>query len=315
MFYDGIEAFLEIHRSGTFSRAAETLHITQSTISRRIKQLEQELGSPLITRKKGERKVYLTAFGEKFITIAERWKVLLQDTHQLQTNDNIKITVGAVDSLSTYLLPPFYLELYNQPVNLRVRNHPSTELYALVQQRDIDFAFVHHESIVPNVAVKPFFKEKMVVLRPGSAEMTQKKMVTPAELDPAKELFIPWNPINSAWHDRLWDPFYAKRLYVDSAPLLLLMFSQFTDNNMWAIVPNSIALFCQQKFSCTIQYLSDPPPDRICYQITPSQNKMELSDKLTIIDLCIQKTLLPYLYQNEFDVFTQHVNTCEDCPE
>lgn len=303
MFYDGIEAFLEIHHSGTFSKAAETLNITQSTISRRIKHLEQELGSPLITRKKGERKVYLTTFGEKFIRIAERWKMLLQDTYQLQVNSNLNITIGAVDSLSTYLLPPFYLELYRQPVNLRIQNHPSLELYTLAQQRDIDFAFVHYEKIVPNVTVKPFFKEKMVVLRPGNLKTAGKELVTPSELDPEKELFIPWNPITNAWHDSLWDPFCAKRIYIDSAPLLLLMFSQLTDCDTWAIVPNSIALSCQQKFSCSIQHLSDPPPDRICYQITPAQNKSDLEKKLKIIDACIQKTILPYLSQHDIHVF------------
>lgn len=36
--------FLEIARTGNMSRAAETLHVTQPTLSKQIKDLEQELG-------------------------------------------------------------------------------------------------------------------------------------------------------------------------------------------------------------------------------------------------------------------------------
>ena len=53
--------FLEIARTGNMSRAAETLHVTQPTLSKQIKDLEQELGKKLFRR--GSSSVSLTDEG------------------------------------------------------------------------------------------------------------------------------------------------------------------------------------------------------------------------------------------------------------
>ncbi|MCB6804000.1 LysR family transcriptional regulator, partial [Enterocloster bolteae] len=42
--------FLEIAREGNMSRAAERLHVTQPTLSKQMKDLEQELGKKLFKR-------------------------------------------------------------------------------------------------------------------------------------------------------------------------------------------------------------------------------------------------------------------------
>ena len=297
MIYNGIEVFLEICRSRTFSKAAENLHLTQSTVSRRIKLLENELGAPLIDRHKGERTVYLTAFGEKFIDVAERWKILLQETHQLQNIDNLKITIGAADSVNNYILPPLYDALYQQTINLRIRTHHSTELYSLVQNKDIDIGFVLHERMIPNVTAEPFLREKMVVLRPGRFETRDIQVVTPTELDPSKELYASWNPEYDTWHNRFWDPFCARRIHIDSLPLLLSLFGKITESDYWAILPMSIAFSCQQTIPCTLQYLSNPPPDRICYKITHSHKKADTLERLQLLDSYIRNSLLPALKQ------------------
>ncbi|MBP2656832.1 MAG: transcriptional regulator, LysR family [Firmicutes bacterium] len=297
MIYNGVEAFLEICRSGTFSRAAEALYLTQSTVSRRIKHLEDELGSPLIDRRKGERTVCLTAFGEKFISIAERWKTLLKETHQLQTIDNLKITIGAADSVTNYILPPLYYALFQQSINLRIRTHHSGELYSLVQNNDIDVAFVLQERMVPNVLVEPFLKERMVVLRPGRCETPHIETIVPEKLDPSKELYASWSPIHDAWHNRFWDPFCAQRIHIDSLPLLLSLFSKINEPSYWVILPMSIAFYLKQTNPCTIQYLSASPPDRICYKITQSYKKADTIERLQFLDFHIATSLLPIIKQ------------------
>ncbi|MBP2627512.1 MAG: transcriptional regulator, LysR family [Firmicutes bacterium] len=305
MIYNGVEAFLEICRSRTFSKAAETLHLTQSTVSRRIKLLEQELGAPLIDRNKGERTVYLTAFGEKFISVAERWKNLLQETHQLKTVDNLKLTIGAADSVNNYILPPLYDALYQQTISLRIRTQHSTELYSLVQNKDIDVGFVLYERLIPSVIVEPFLREKMIVLRPGRSETPDIQTVTPTDLDPSKELYASWNPVYDAWHNRFWDPFCARRIHIDSLPLLLSLFGRITESDYWVILPMSIAFYCQRTIPCTIQYLSEPPPDRTCYKITHSYKKADTLERLQLLDSHIQNSLLPVIKHYGTYIFSQ----------
>ena len=53
--------FLTVAREESITKAADTLHITQPTLSRQIAQLEEEMGVPLIQR--GTRKITLTSEG------------------------------------------------------------------------------------------------------------------------------------------------------------------------------------------------------------------------------------------------------------
>src|SRR6266404_850892 len=56
--------FVAVATHGSFNRAAEILHLTQPALSRQVKDLEEELGVPLLVR--GQNKVELTEAGELF---------------------------------------------------------------------------------------------------------------------------------------------------------------------------------------------------------------------------------------------------------
>ncbi|MCE8004363.1 LysR family transcriptional regulator [Billgrantia ethanolica] len=62
--WDGIEAFVEVVKLGTFAAAARQLHVSNSHISRQVAQLEQELGVPLLYRT--TRQIHLTDAGERY---------------------------------------------------------------------------------------------------------------------------------------------------------------------------------------------------------------------------------------------------------
>ena len=63
--YRCIEAFLAVVNTGSISRAAEYLYVSQSSISKWIQTLEEEIGSPLIVRHKGHRTIELTTINEQ----------------------------------------------------------------------------------------------------------------------------------------------------------------------------------------------------------------------------------------------------------
>ena len=63
--------FLAVAREESISRAAESLHLTQPTLSRQIMELEAELGIKLLNRGKKNRKVTLTDEGKLFRKRAE----------------------------------------------------------------------------------------------------------------------------------------------------------------------------------------------------------------------------------------------------
>ena len=78
-----IETFWAVVQHGTMTAAAEALYITQPTLSMRIRALEERVGTPLFIRGKGQRRIRLTAAGQKFLTLARRWQRLLSETEAL----------------------------------------------------------------------------------------------------------------------------------------------------------------------------------------------------------------------------------------
>jgi LysR family transcriptional regulator, flagellar master operon regulator len=68
--------FLEIVSTGSFIRAAERLNVGQTTVSARIRTLEQQLGRPLFVRNKGG--ASLTPAGEQFLRYAPTFVQLWQ---------------------------------------------------------------------------------------------------------------------------------------------------------------------------------------------------------------------------------------------
>jgi DNA-binding transcriptional LysR family regulator len=64
--WDGIEAFVEVVRLGTFAAAAKQLRVSNSHVSRQVAQLEQQLGLPLLYRT--TRQIRLTDAGERYYT-------------------------------------------------------------------------------------------------------------------------------------------------------------------------------------------------------------------------------------------------------
>ena len=70
--------FVSVAREGNITRAAESLHISQPSLSKQLKELEQELGKPLFLR--GKRKITLTDDGVLLRKRAEEILSLLEKT-------------------------------------------------------------------------------------------------------------------------------------------------------------------------------------------------------------------------------------------
>ncbi|MBW9051013.1 LysR substrate-binding domain-containing protein [Rhizobium mesosinicum] len=100
-----VRAFVTVIESGGFSRAAERLNATQSTISYQIKRLESQAGRTFINRT--TRSVSLTEDGEVFMGYAQKFLRLVDDAKQHFGAPKLAGTVrfGASDDFATYCLP------------------------------------------------------------------------------------------------------------------------------------------------------------------------------------------------------------------
>src|SRR5260370_28903824 len=89
---DCLRSFLVIADTMSFSRAAETVGRSQSTISQQIANLETKVGKPLLTRRKG-RVLELTSDGSKLVQIARE---ILQLNDEAYASISYEMLTGIV---------------------------------------------------------------------------------------------------------------------------------------------------------------------------------------------------------------------------
>ena len=112
MDFDQLHTFLEIVRLKSFSKAAQTCYRTQPAISAQVRQLEQELRTPLFERF-GSR-ITLTTAGKIFSEYAEQMLDLrrrAQDTiNELDRNPRGELVIAANEATCIYVLPEVFAE-------------------------------------------------------------------------------------------------------------------------------------------------------------------------------------------------------------
>lgn len=118
-----MQYFLAVVREGTISAAAKALHVAQPSLSRQMKELEEELGVTLFVR--GNRKITLTEEGMVLRKRAEEMVLLLQmaEDEISQVKDRVSgwVRIGAGESLSFHYLSRAAADL--------IRNHPGIRFH------------------------------------------------------------------------------------------------------------------------------------------------------------------------------------------
>jgi len=116
--------FVETVRLNSFTQAAESLHVTQSTISKMVRQLEQETGAQLLIR--DGRKLALTDIGRVVYARGEdmlaSMRRLAQEVHDTQTVERGQLTVG---------IPPMINLLFTPVLKSFRERHPQITLTLL----------------------------------------------------------------------------------------------------------------------------------------------------------------------------------------
>jgi LysR family transcriptional regulator, hypochlorite-specific transcription factor HypT len=147
-----LEDFLAIAEEGGFSRAAERRHVTQPALSRRIRALEQWLGTPLFSR--STHTLTLTPAGETFRPVAEdilrRVLVGREEALEVARLKAETITFAATHALSQTFFPDWIRKVESAraeaAVQLVAANFAACE--KLLIDAEVQFLLAHHHPAV-----------------------------------------------------------------------------------------------------------------------------------------------------------------------
>jgi DNA-binding transcriptional LysR family regulator len=211
-----LEAFLAVVHEGTFTQAAESLNLTQPSLSARIQQLEQSLNCELFRRDK--RPIQLTPLGEVFVDYAERALSILvagQDAVQAKRLGLTgRVTLCCPFSIATYLMPQV-VSRFSQAfpeADLFMENGHSD--YALRQLRDgfVDLAFAaaFPRILARSQALLRLHDEMVVAGRPAH-ELAGMSGISVDKLWDYQLLVIHWGPAFDAYLASLQQVSQVKR--------------------------------------------------------------------------------------------------------
>ncbi len=190
--------FLAVARHLSFTRAAESLPLSQPSLTNQIRRLERELGVELFIRT--TRRVRLTPAGEDFVKAAQQILNLVEaaqlEMHEFSGLKRGRVLLGTIPTVGAFSLPPLLAEFRSlfPGVELALQEEGSDVLLQLLLDEAIDLAIVTAGEEHPSGALERrcLVVDEMVALLPDSHPLADRQAVALPEL--ANEQFVLFKP-------------------------------------------------------------------------------------------------------------------------
>src|SRR5262245_37197935 len=189
----GLQAFVAIAEEGSFRRAAATLHITQTALTRRLQNLEAFLGVLLVERT--TRSVALTGIGRDFLPQARRLlgdlATALAEIRESGRARRRDVSIACVPTAGIHYLPRI-IRLYaaRYPANrIKILDHASSDVAGAVLRREAEFG-INIESPHPaELATLPLAEDRFVLICRRDHPLASRKSLPWRRLRPFPLIF------------------------------------------------------------------------------------------------------------------------------
>ncbi len=166
MNFDSLEYFSVLARQRSFTRAAESLHITQQSLSSHIAGLEKELNCQLVVRRIP---LELTYAGQTFLSYAEELRrtqhAMQQEFCDISKNQKGELRVGIAFTRGRAVMPRLIASFQQKYPNVGVTliEDSNDALQKLLADGDIDLAVAHFSKAPQEVELRDFYEEHIVL--------------------------------------------------------------------------------------------------------------------------------------------------------
>lgn len=223
MEYEQMETFLIVAKTKSFSRAAEILHVAQTTVSVRIQQLERHVGRRLIDR--NTRSLELTEAGTALYPYIERVMDLIGEgkcVMELSDRFSGRLIIGGLNSLWDQTFSNYLTSYINHhpDVAIKVVNGHSDEIYSKIKDGTVDIGFVSSPAPNHSFVTVPLYNEGILLVKSPSYHLKM-KTINLAKSTNLPMIYMDWGPPFSDWLKTETRGMNFFGLEVDSSTLLI----------------------------------------------------------------------------------------------
>jgi DNA-binding transcriptional LysR family regulator len=191
-----LRVFIEVVRHQGFTRASRSLRLTQPAISKVVKSLEEELGTPLLVRER--RRVTLTEAGQVVLAgaqgVLDSLRVMEEEVGELSALRRGRLRIGTPPIVGVAFLPQLLKEFHEAypGIALELREEGSHQIAELVRSHELDVGAVVLPTDERTFETLPFVHDHLrAVLHPGHA-LARRRSLTLREL--ADTPFVLYRP-------------------------------------------------------------------------------------------------------------------------
>lgn len=169
--------FKTIAQYGTITAAAKQLYISQPSLSQTLRQIEDEVGTPLFDRSTSP--FHLTYAGERYLKAVEAMldieTRLKEEIESIRRDDGGRLRLGISVTRAMQVLPdviPIFTKAYPN-VTIELTEAASASLEGLLQKGQIDLALAALEANEANIAYELIEKESIGILAGKGSQLAQ----------------------------------------------------------------------------------------------------------------------------------------------
>jgi DNA-binding transcriptional LysR family regulator len=188
--------FVEVARRQGFTRAGESLHVTQPAISKRVRALEEELGTPLLLRQR--RGVRLTDAGrivlERAQGVMDSIRAMEEEVVELAALRRGRLRVGMPPIVGVAFFPPLLAEYHRTwpGIALALREEGSHQIEALVMEHELDVGAVVLPTDEKAFGTMPFVRDELRAVLHRSHPLARRRSLALRDL--ADTPFVLYRP-------------------------------------------------------------------------------------------------------------------------
>ncbi|MEK8213264.1 selenium metabolism-associated LysR family transcriptional regulator [Paenibacillus sp. FSL L8-0463] len=182
MNFHQLHIFYTVSERGSFSAAAQTLHMTQPAVTMQVQALEDYFGAKLFDR--SSKKIVLSEAGRTLMPFALRSIQLMRETDQAMSAFTHmlegRLQLGASLTIGEYVLPrllgPFGKAYPNISIMMKVMN--TSQIMEEINKHQLNFGLIEAPVSHPDMEIEPVMGDELNLIVPSGHPLADREEVT-----------------------------------------------------------------------------------------------------------------------------------------